>query len=108
MADTSVHWSIATGKGWNYLWSLGHTPFGPLSTSTTLSFVQRDAALRNLAIATINGSIAHIQHLLDGFMRLSHPEQHVKALLQPQMVRLQQQTCVGRLCTWAMYHLCVG
>lgn len=91
MADTSLYWSQATGKGWNFAWSVGHTPFGSLSNVATLSFAQRDAAVRNLAVSYLNSSISHAALLIRGFEWLSPHDagtQHVKAFLQPEQVRI--------------------
>ncbi|XP_078428904.1 uncharacterized protein LOC144701083 [Wolffia australiana] len=42
----------------DYTWSVGQTPFGPFSDSLSLSFVQRDAAKRNLLLASLNFTVS--------------------------------------------------
>lgn len=86
VADTALFWSEATGRSWSFLWSLGPTPFGPLSTLGGLSFAQRDAMLRNLALAQINGSLSHVQALMRGFVSIGGPDAQVKTLLAPDQV----------------------
>ncbi|XP_026665918.2 uncharacterized protein LOC103721331 [Phoenix dactylifera] len=41
----------------DYTWSVGQTPFGPFAETLSLSFVQRDAARRNVLLTTLNYSI---------------------------------------------------
>nr|XP_010915151.1 uncharacterized protein LOC105040362 [Elaeis guineensis] len=41
----------------DYTWSVGQTPFGPFAETVSLSFVQRDAARRNVLLTTLNYSI---------------------------------------------------
>jgi len=86
VADTGVFWSPSTGRSWSYLWSLGPTPFGPLSTSTTLSFTQRDAMVRNMALATLNASVAHVTLLLEGVVGAAGPDVPVRTVLNPDQV----------------------
>lgn len=86
VSDTSVHWTEATGRGWSFLWSLGPTPFGPMSVTNTLSFAQRDAMLRNLALVTMNRSIVHASALIKGFGVLAGDHEHVKKHLIPDQV----------------------
>jgi len=91
VSDTALFWSEATGRSWSYLWSLGPTPFGPLSSSTTLSFSQRDAMVRNMALASINASVGHVVALLEGFIKIGGPDAMVKSFLAP------DQVCMTRL-----------
>lgn len=41
----------------DYTWSVGQTPFGPFSEISSLSFVQKDAARRNVILTGLNYSI---------------------------------------------------
>ncbi|KAK1312039.1 hypothetical protein QJS10_CPA07g00343 [Acorus calamus] len=41
----------------DYTWSVGRTPFGPFSDSMSVSFVQRDAAKRNVLLTSLNASV---------------------------------------------------
>lgn len=49
----------------DYTWSIGHTPFGPFSEISSLSFVQKDAARRNLILTSLNYSITSMVDVLD-------------------------------------------
>ena len=85
VADTALAWSPATGRSWSWLWSVGPTPFGPLSTSPALSFAQRDAMARNLVVATVNASVGHAALLLHGFAALGGEGARVKDFLPPDL-----------------------
>ncbi|CAH9067867.1 unnamed protein product [Cuscuta europaea] len=41
----------------DYTWSVGNTPFGPFSEISSLSFVQKDAARRNVLLTSLNFSL---------------------------------------------------
>lgn len=41
----------------DYTWSVGNTPFGPFSEISSLSFVQKDAARRNVLLTYLNSSL---------------------------------------------------
>ncbi|MQL90774.1 hypothetical protein Taro_023371 [Colocasia esculenta] len=41
----------------DYTWSVGQTPFGPFSDTLSLSFVQKDAARRNVLLTSLNYTI---------------------------------------------------
>lgn len=89
VADSSLYWSQATGKGWNFVWGVGQTPFGVLSNMHSLSFVQRDAAVRNMALSYLNSSINHAALLIEGYQYMAPFDggaQHVKAFLRPDQV----------------------
>lgn len=89
VADSSLYWSPATGKGWSFVWGVGQTPFGVLSNMHSLSFVQRDAAVRNMALSYLNNSIAHAALLIQGYQWMSPYDgdlQHVKTFLRPDQV----------------------
>ncbi|GBF98920.1 hypothetical protein Rsub_11712 [Raphidocelis subcapitata] len=86
VADTAQFWSEATGRGWWWLWSVGDTPFGPLSASPALSFVQRDAARRNLVVASLNATVGHAAALVAGFAAVGGPEATVRSFLPPDQV----------------------
>lgn len=97
MSDTAISWSQATGKTWSFLWSVGQTPFGALSNSATLSFVQTDAALRNVMLSYLNSSMIHAAHLIGGFEMLApngHME-YVKRYLLPDQVGVGHTVAPG-------------
>ncbi|GBF97962.1 hypothetical protein Rsub_10635 [Raphidocelis subcapitata] len=91
VADTSVFWSPATGRSVSHRWSLGPTPFGPLSTSAALSWPQRDAARRNLVLAALNASAGHAAALIEGVVRVAGPDASVRALLHAEQVSTYNQ-----------------
>ncbi|CAA7051939.1 unnamed protein product [Microthlaspi erraticum] len=49
----------------DYTWSVGQTPFGPFSDISSLSFVQRDAAKRNVLLTSLNTTIASAVDIID-------------------------------------------
>lgn len=49
----------------DYTWSVGHTPFGPFSEVSSLSFVQKDAARRNVLLTTLNYTISSAIEVLE-------------------------------------------
>ncbi|KAH0973309.1 hypothetical protein GBA52_025465 [Prunus armeniaca] len=55
---TILHWWITT-------WSVGQTPFGPFSEVSSLSFVQKDAARRNVLLTSLNYSITSAVDVLE-------------------------------------------
>ncbi|KAI8476830.1 MAG: hypothetical protein J3K34DRAFT_201157 [Monoraphidium minutum] len=91
VADTALFWSPATGRSWNWLWSLGSTPFGPLSASMALSFAQRDAMGRNLALAALNASAGHAAAVVAGFAKVGGPGTFVKAHLDSDQIQPYNQ-----------------
>ncbi|GMH27032.1 hypothetical protein Nepgr_028875 [Nepenthes gracilis] len=49
----------------DYTWSVGRTPFGPFSEISSLSFVQKDAARRNVLLTWLNESITGAVDVLE-------------------------------------------
>ncbi|XP_042502204.1 uncharacterized protein LOC122079641 isoform X4 [Macadamia integrifolia] len=49
----------------DYTWSVGQTPFGPFSDISSLSFVQKDAARRNVLLTSLNYTITSAIDVLD-------------------------------------------
>ncbi|KNA11203.1 hypothetical protein SOVF_137360 [Spinacia oleracea] len=60
----------------DYTWSVGQTPFGPFSEISSLSFVQKDAARRNVLLTSLNYTISSAIEVLEsvkahgGYQRL--------------------------------------
>ncbi|XP_021762286.1 uncharacterized protein LOC110727056 [Chenopodium quinoa] len=60
----------------DYTWSVGQTPFGPFSEISSLSFVQKDAARRNVLLTTLNYTVSSAIEVLQsvkahgGYQRL--------------------------------------
>lgn len=66
IAPTHLSWSFQHNQTYvDYTWSVGQTPFGPFSTSSSLSFVQRDAAKRNALLTTLSYTEMSLTELLD-------------------------------------------
>ncbi|KAF7819680.1 Transmembrane protein [Senna tora] len=49
----------------DYTWSIGQTPFGPFSDLSSLSFVQKDAARRNVLLTSLNYSVSSAIDVLE-------------------------------------------
>eukprot|EP00249_Psilotum_nudum_P015265 c25230_g1_i1 orf=130-2187(+) len=68
----------------DYTWAMGQTPFGPFSDRVSLSFVQRDAAPRNIFFTALNASISSAIDILQtvkfqgGEMKLLGHTRHVE------------------------------
>ena len=71
MPDSSTFYTDASGEAHNYLWSVGNTPFGPLSQRSGLNFAQHQALHRNVGLAMLNASVARILQLLGGYEKLA-------------------------------------
>lgn len=52
----------------DYTWSVGQTPFGPFSEISSLSFVQKDAARRNVLLTSLNYSITSAIDVLESIV----------------------------------------
>ncbi|KAL5724995.1 hypothetical protein ACHQM5_008192 [Ranunculus cassubicifolius] len=58
VAPTHLLWSPRHNSTLvDYTWSIGQTPFGPFSETSSLSFVQKDAARRNVLLTSLNYTI---------------------------------------------------
>ncbi|KAG2446778.1 hypothetical protein HYH02_008338 [Chlamydomonas schloesseri] len=73
VSHTAQRYSPASGPGWNYLWALGATPFGPLSGITRLSIPAAAAVGRNLALAELERHTGRVAAVLRGLNKLSPP-----------------------------------
>lgn len=66
VAPTHLLWSARHNNTMvDYTWSIGNTPFGPFSETTSLSFVQKDAARRNILLTSINYTIGSALDVLE-------------------------------------------
>ncbi|CAK7323054.1 unnamed protein product [Dovyalis caffra] len=52
----------------DYTWSVGQTPFGPFSEISSLSFVQKDAARRNVLLTSLNYSVSSVIDVLESIV----------------------------------------
>ncbi|EFJ45219.1 hypothetical protein VOLCADRAFT_94391 [Volvox carteri f. nagariensis] len=83
---TALRYHPASGTGWNYLWDLGATPFGPLSDMTSLSAAIGSTMRRNLAVVELDVQAGRIAALLQGLSRLS-PKGNWKAAVPAKEAR---------------------
>ncbi|XP_020593932.1 uncharacterized protein LOC110034039 [Phalaenopsis equestris] len=66
VTPTHLTWSPEHNKTIvDYTWSVGRTPFGPFSELCSISFVQRDAARRNVLLVSLNYTITSLIDLLE-------------------------------------------
>lgn len=66
VSPTHLSWSAKHNSTVvDYTWSVGHTPFGPFSEISSLSFVQKDAARRNVLLTWLNDSITSAIDVLE-------------------------------------------
>ncbi|KAI4387783.1 hypothetical protein MLD38_000185 [Melastoma candidum] len=66
VSPTHLLWSpIHNNTHVDYTWSVGNTPFGPFSESSSLTFVQKDAARRNLFLTSLNYTITSAVDVLE-------------------------------------------
>ncbi|KAJ7974443.1 Transmembrane protein [Quillaja saponaria] len=66
VSPTHLSWSPRHNDTFvDYTWSIGQTPFGPFSEISTLSFVQKDAARRNVLLTSLNYSISSAIDVLE-------------------------------------------
>ncbi|KAK9682427.1 hypothetical protein RND81_10G072900 [Saponaria officinalis] len=68
----------------DYTWSVGQTPFGPFSEMSSLSFVQKDAARRNVLLTSMNYSVSSAIEVLEsvkahgGYQKLLKGPKHTE------------------------------
>jgi hypothetical protein len=95
VADTAARYSLATGRGWSSMWSIGRTPFGAMAPdyssaavggmSPVLSWAQADAMVRAPALAAVNASATRAARLFHALEALGHGHQErASALLPPE------------------------
>ncbi|KAL9262981.1 hypothetical protein AKJ16_DCAP13668 [Drosera capensis] len=66
VSPTHLSWSAKHNSTVvDYTWSFGHTPFGPFSEISSLSFVQKDAARRYVLLTWLNDSITSAIDVLE-------------------------------------------
>ncbi|KAF5182775.1 transmembrane protein [Thalictrum thalictroides] len=66
VAPTHLLWSPRHNSTLvDYTWSIGQTPFGPFSEASSLSFVQKDAARRNVLLTSLNYTIGSAIDVLE-------------------------------------------
>lgn len=87
----------------DYTWSIGQTPFGPFSESSSLSFVQKDAARRNVLLTSLNYSITSAIDVLEsmaahgGDRKLLKHNQHVEFIQRWNLFKYKLDKAVSAL-----------
>ncbi|KAF5479202.1 hypothetical protein F2P56_000047 [Juglans regia] len=87
----------------DYTWSVGQTPFGPFSEVSSLSFVQKDAARRNVLLTSLNQSITSAVDVLEsialhgGDRKLLKRNQHVEFLQRWNLFKYKLDKAVSAL-----------
>jgi hypothetical protein len=71
VVDDSVYYSAGSGRGLDYRWSLGATPFGPLSHRLALSYSSAQIMRRNLALSGLEALSTRVVKILDALSFLS-------------------------------------
>lgn len=87
----------------DYTWSIGQTPFGPFSESSSLSFVQKDAARRNVLLTSLNYSISSAIDVLEsvaahgGERKLLKHNQHTEFIQRWNLLKYKLDKAVSAL-----------
>lgn len=70
VVPTHRAWSEAQGRlVQDFVFSVGHTPFGPLAKGETLSFAERDSAARSGVLLTLNATVCGARKALEAFAK---------------------------------------
>ncbi|PON95897.1 Transmembrane protein [Trema orientale] len=87
----------------DYTWSIGQTPFGPFSEISSLSFVQKDAARRNVLLTSLNYTITSAIDVLEsiaahgGERKLLKRNQHVEFIQRWNLLKYKLDKAVSAL-----------
>ncbi|PQQ06756.1 uncharacterized protein Pyn_10619 [Prunus yedoensis var. nudiflora] len=87
----------------DYTWSVGQTPFGPFSEVSSLSFVQKDAARRNVLLTSLNYSITSAVDVLEsiaahgGERKLLKSSRHVEFIQRWNLFKYKLDKAVSAL-----------
>ncbi|KAL6994247.1 hypothetical protein U1Q18_012354 [Sarracenia purpurea var. burkii] len=87
----------------DYTWSTGQTPFGPFSEISALSFVQKDAARRNVLLTSLNHSISSAIDVLEsiaahgGDRKLLKQTQHAEFIQRWSLLKYKIDKAVSSL-----------
>lgn len=98
----------------DYTWSTGHTPFGPFSETKSLSFVQKDAARRNVLLTTLNYTITSTIDVLESMVahggeKILRKKRHVEFIQRWNLLTYKLEKVVSAMSRLdydkAMYYL---
>ncbi|KAF8399425.1 hypothetical protein HHK36_015290 [Tetracentron sinense] len=87
----------------DYTWSVGQTPFGPFSETSSLSFVQKDAARRNVLLTSLNYTIGSALDVLEsiaahgGDRNLLKQNRHVEFVQRWNLLKYKLDKAVSAL-----------
>ncbi|KAK3226467.1 hypothetical protein Dsin_006329 [Dipteronia sinensis] len=116
VSPTHMLWSSSHNNTLvDYTWSVGQTPFGPFSEISSLSFVQKDAARRNVLLTSLNYSIASAVDVLEsivahgGDRKLLKQNKHVEFVQRWNLFKYKLDKAVSALSHFdfemALYYL---
>lgn len=116
VSPTHLSWSpMHNNTLVDYTWSIGQTPFGPFSESSSLSFVQKDAARRNVLLTSLNYSIMSAIDVFEsvaahgGERRLLKQKRHVEFIQRWKLFKYKLDKTVSALSHFdfemALYYL---
>lgn len=104
VSPTHLLWSLRHNSTLvDYTWSVGQTPFGPFSESSSLSFVQKDAARRNVLLTSLNYSITSAIEVLEaiaahgGDRKLLKQNRHIEFLQRWNLFKYKLDKAVSAL-----------
>ncbi|ERN03812.1 uncharacterized protein LOC18431963 [Amborella trichopoda] len=107
VSPTHLSWSpLHNNTLVDYTWSMGQTPFGPFSRLYSLSFVQKDAAKRNIVLTMMNYTITSLMDALEsleshgGYKEVLKPKRFVEFTQRWNLLRYKMDRAVS-----AMSHL---
>ncbi|XP_059451366.1 uncharacterized protein LOC132182196, partial [Corylus avellana] len=87
----------------DYTWSVGQTPFGPFSEISSMSFVQKDAARRNILLTSLNYSITSAIDVIEsiaahgGDRKLLKPSRHAEFIQRWNLYKYKLDKAVSAL-----------
>lgn len=116
VSPTHLSWSLRHNSTLvDYTWSVGQTPFGPFSEISSLSFVQKDAARRNVLLTSLNYSVTSAIDVLEsvtahgGVKNLLKQSRHVEFIQRWNLFKFKLEKAVSALSHFdfdmALYYL---
>ncbi|KAK9272899.1 hypothetical protein L1049_003278 [Liquidambar formosana] len=104
VSPTHLSWSARHNSTLvDYTWSVGQTPFGPFSEISSLSFVQKDAARRNVLLTALNYTITSAVDVLEsivahgGDRKLLRQNRHVEFIQRWNLFKYKLDKAVSAL-----------
>ncbi|CAK9162872.1 unnamed protein product [Ilex paraguariensis] len=104
VSPTHLVWSPRHNSTFvDYTWSVGHTPFGPFSEISSLSFVQKDAARRNFLLTSLNYSVMSAIDVLEsiaahgGDRKLLKQNQHTEFVQRLNLFKYKLDKAISAL-----------